>query len=275
LTIGATAANPGYLFSAIWALIAVFVSVCTPRDYTAMLAAKTERDQAEDFVEGIQTNDVAVEKLAEETRRGIWLEALIYNIERALIVAALEAATSVVLEKEFMWSSSATGIAVGCSFIGSVPLALFVEFLRRSSIIPLQSLLVACAFICSTSTVLLFPQACPVALRKTNIAALFVLFADAIIFSTGYIASGIVDGVGIRSSIAGTWRSEENYLVYSPTFQFIFSRGLGPLMGQALVVWHGRAMYATVQLVISLLGFKMCWSIAQAMQSQAAATPRK
>jgi hypothetical protein len=96
--IGIKVAAPVYFFSALFALIAVFVAFCTPRNYDAMLEAKTQRDQVEDAADqAANVDDIAVEKLPEAARTTIWLCALFYGTERALIVAALEAATSLVL----------------------------------------------------------------------------------------------------------------------------------------------------------------------------------
>jgi hypothetical protein len=135
----------------------------------------------------------------------------------------------------------------------------FAEFLKRRGVVTIEQLLGICACICAGSTILLFPLG-PALVGGRN-AALLVLFADAIIFSTGYMANGIADGVGIRSSMPGTWCSQENYWISQSFFQNCISRCIGPFMAQTVFVSSGRASYATIQLIVSTGGLLTCCKI--------------
>eukprot|EP00927_Polykrikos_kofoidii_P042979 TRINITY_DN37037_c0_g1_i1.p1 TRINITY_DN37037_c0_g1~~TRINITY_DN37037_c0_g1_i1.p1 ORF type:complete len:603 (+),score=77.85 TRINITY_DN37037_c0_g1_i1:51-1859(+) len=262
----ARAAAVQYLFATLWAVFVAFLVAGFPSNMGGLAQAKRTCDEAAEDGGVAQEDDCAVEHLNVDLRRKIWFTSLVYGFERALIVSALEAATAFVLEVEFGWSTTTTGLAVGISFLAAVPLALFGEVVKaRRLLTPLQ-LLPACACICCLGSCLLFPQIS--VSRSSARGSKIVLAADALIFSTGYMSNGIMDGLAYRASDADSTYTQVNYWMACEFVQSLGGRLIGPVAARWLLASHGRTYYAALQFCVSFIGCMSCLRVVRIATSK-------
>jgi len=199
-----------------------------------------------------------IECLSSRARCGLWWESLLYGAERALIVAALEAATVLILETEFGWSTTAAGYATGCSFLASIPVTLLARYGLHAGWIAEASLLAASAGLACASSALIFPAVGRLAQVTGARQAWLLLASDCVTFANGFLAGGVMQGFGLRSSERGTFRSEKNYIAVGYVLQNGAGRLLGPVLARWCVSQGGRTMYAAIQCLISAIGFATC-----------------
>merc|ERR1719311_1663883 len=88
-------------------------------------------------------------------RREIWWSGVIYGVERSTMASALEAATAMILEKEFGFDAADVGFAVGCTILVGAPLVFLVDGARRGAWAKSATMLVALACACATAAPLL------------------------------------------------------------------------------------------------------------------------
>merc|ERR1712232_1326046 len=138
--------------------------------------------------------------------RSICLLSLAMCLERALMVAALEAATSLILELEFGLSTDIVGIYVGLCFVCGVPLILLLTYLQRKKHVSDTVILSTATVASVVATLLLFEW--PVV---NGLAP--VLISDLAVVPMGYIANGICDGFALREARPGTMWSQENIII--------------------------------------------------------------
>jgi len=183
--------------------------------------------------------------------------SLIYGTERSCMVCALEAATSMMLEVEFKWSSRDAGWAIGIVFLGTVPYMLFGERMKRCLRIREAGWMLCCA----SSSVVACLAIFPLFTTRTTV----ILIADGIIFANGYLANGIIDGLAYRSCSDDTWLSTSQFLLTQSISQMALSRPFGPILARSLVEMGGREYYADGQFLMSISGLVCCLKVVYLM----------
>jgi len=261
-----------YLMAGLFAGMLLLFQLLTPRDHQKLINAKLEVDHRGSWqdvdhsgsceqlaADGIDeaVDELAAERLPLEQRNRAIVLSAIYGIERACMVCALEAATSMILEVEFKWSTRDAGWAVGIVFLGTVPYMLFGENLKRCMRIGEIGWMVFCALSSVLACLALFPF-------LTTLTTI-ILIADGFIFANGYLANGIVDGLAFRSCSDDSWLSTSQYLLAQAITQMALSRPLGPILARFLVDIGGRGCYALGQLVLSISGLACCLKVAYTM----------
>lgn len=262
-------AHPAYAFSVFWLIFGIIASVSIPKKLTSLKQAKEAEDDRSSL-EGVsnkQENSFNVRALPETTRRSIWFAAMFYGFERALMVSALEAATSLIIEIEFSWNIKDVGLAVSMTFFIGLPFALLLNITRESGLITEARLMSGAAVTSVVASLLLFPSiSLARALEAHGLSAVgSVLVADCFIFTSRYLANGIIDGLAVQSSLPGTFCSMENFRLFESLLQDSLARFIGPILARYLISSHGRQAYSIMQLCVSTLGCLTCFSIASKM----------
>jgi len=199
-----------------------------------------------------------IERLSSGARRALRWNSLFYGTEQALIIVALEAATVAILEAEFGWSTGAAGYVASCAYLASIPIALLAKYGLHAGWITGVTLLLVSSGLACTSITLIFP-AVGGALASTGVVgAVLLLASDCVAFAAGSLASGMMQGFGLRSSEQNAFASEVNFTAAS----FIFQNGVSRLVGPSIRRWcesqGGRPLYAAVQCLVSASGFATC-----------------
>lgn len=255
---GARAAGVSLLFVLLWVFFFVCLLTCIPEDVQGLVEAKKRYDADADEE---KEDDCAVEKLDSCQRQTIWLTSLVYGFERALLVSGLEAATALLLESEFGWSTASIGVSVGSTFLATLPLTVLGESVQTLRWLTQPQVLCICSSVCCLASILLLPQIFNIKTMGPMTPAMLILFADAIIFSTGYLSQGTMDGLAIRASDRTSVYTQENYSIAAEISQNIGARLVGPAVARYLIISRGRESYAALQLLVSAIGCLSCWRV--------------
>ena len=189
-------------------------------------------------------------------------------MERAFVVSALEGLTTIALETEFKWTTSAAGFAVGLSFLGSIPITFLAGVLRKNGWLSDLGFMQVAACASMVASILLFPQLGNALPNPSVAGPALILVADAIIFSNGYLANGVMDGLAIQSASPeeSTFFHSEYFYIVSQSLQCYVGRFLGPPVARATFDRYDRTAYAGLQLAMSSLGVIACFGVATAVQ---------
>lgn len=236
-----------------------FTVVIFPMDMGNLLA----RQEASNL-NGISREHVlASDDVPSKKQRLIWWMAHIYGLERALNVSALEAATVMILEKEFHWNVVSASFAVGFSFLASLPVSFFFRSLQ--SIIGFtDGHIMVTSSVVGVLSCLFFLPAISDFLHGTE---MFILLADCLIFATGYFSNGVIDGLGYKACMRNSFYDTTNYILIQHVCQNMIGRFVGPIWARWAIGSYGRGLYAPLQLVIAVSGLctvlKASFSITQ------------
>jgi len=259
------ASFPAQVFAALWISFGVYAWMVIPNDITPFTSEKSARDDAEP-AEGSRTpTAVSVDNLSEADRQTVWFGGIMYGMERAFLVSALEAATALILEKEFRMGTQEVGVAVGATFFVGLPITLLVDAARRGHFISDVSLLSGAAAVATLASLMLFPMCSTLlghcGVHVPGLSVLLVLLADCVIFPAGYLANGILDGFAVQCSKAGTFCCVENFRLMEGFLQDAVARLIAPVIARTLVDRFGRLGYSAMQLSVSALGLASCVSV--------------
>jgi hypothetical protein len=264
-----------YLMAGLFAGTLLLFVLLTPRDHQKLVDTKIDLDQRGMFEEmdhsggcqqptGVidEAQELAAERLPVEQRNHILLLSAIYGIQTAWMVGSLEAATSMILEVEFAWSTRDAGWAVGVVFLGTVPYMLFGESMKKCLRLREIEWMVCCASLSVLAGCALFPFLT----ERTTV----ILLADGFIFASCNFARGVVDGLAFRSCGEDSWLSTSQYLLVHAVLQMAVSRPFGPILARCLMDEGGRGSYALGQVLLALSGVACCSSVASIMSHQGA-----
>ncbi|CAJ1390786.1 unnamed protein product [Effrenium voratum] len=188
-------------------------------------------------------------------QRTIWWAGNAYGIERALLTSSLEAASSLILQTFFLWSVSHVGQATGCTFLVAAVFILGCTLCLRPTIG--QGLVMqAGSFGCAGAAFLLY--------FSISSSPLVVLLADLLVFSCGFVASSVAEGMVMQCSVPGTMCSVENAWLIRNVFKCSVSRFLGPIVARASISAGGVGLYAGIQLSLGCLSLILCSVLAHA-----------
>jgi len=194
----------------------------------------------------------------------VWVKGIVYAFERSFFVSALEAATAMLMEVEFGWSTESIGLAIGVMFLASLPLTLAANKVRGQEWVTDLSLMCGCSCACMVASLFFFPDLAAFLALGTRGSIGLILTADCIIFSSGFLSNGVMDGFAVKSSMKGTLYTPEAYVVAS-NVAISLSRFVGPILGRTALSM-GRTLYACCQLWVSGLGCLTCLSVAATMR---------
>jgi hypothetical protein len=180
-----------------------------------------------------------------------------------MTISALEVATSLLLETDYGLGMSSVGCVVGITFVAGLPLIMFLDSARRSGYASFETILLVTTAACVVATPLLFkPVGMFVSQGLKVQRCLPLIIADAVIFPAAYAVSGIIDGMAMKWSVAGTYFSQENYLMVMGLLQSLV-RFIGPPLARHLVAIGGQNAYACFQAIVLGLALLEAISIVQ------------
>lgn len=255
--VGVRSAAPLYFMAGFWAVMMACIFVLLPSNLEDLLSTKHELDKIAGLSSSTGDGMPQVELSEGESRRRrkLWLLALAFCLDRILMLSALEAASALVLEREFQWGHKAIGLVVGAAFLVGVPGLAGIEITRRKAQVSDTSALLALAVSCMAVTLLLFPVVGRLVQRPQHGGPLLIVVADAVIFPTAFLINGIVDGLALQHRVPGTWLSPESMAVARVAIVGMAGRPVGPWAARTLIESEGRAAYAGAQLALASLLF--------------------
>jgi len=258
-SIGERAAWPMLAMSLLWAVLALMFCLVVPSSIEELVGLKSKADagaqlQAKGGASSVATVGATMEAVV-GLRKKVWALSLVFGMERALVVAALESSTSLILELEFGCNTADIGLMIGACFLLGAPTTVCMSVVRNSKW--------SCGHF-SDAAVL-----CGLAMISLAATVLFllgwnmwlILAADAIIFPSGYLANGIVDGFATLHAMDDTFYSRENAALFSAVLQGFVGRFLGPTMARFIADLGGRRRYAQAQMVLCAMSLVTAWQM--------------
>eukprot|EP00931_Biecheleriopsis_adriatica_P074231 TRINITY_DN4833_c0_g2_i3.p1 TRINITY_DN4833_c0_g2~~TRINITY_DN4833_c0_g2_i3.p1 ORF type:complete len:565 (-),score=93.85 TRINITY_DN4833_c0_g2_i3:82-1776(-) len=199
----------------------------------------------------VDPEKLLVDSLELEARKKLVDQALVFNYERALSVAAIEVCSSLISEAEYGFSAMTVGwifggITVGAGFL-NFAIAKFMtqELHTRASAMFWQ------AFLGCFATMFIF-----------NVWPWWTLYiADTFVFSFANAANGIANGFALLAAVPDSPYSKEAFM-NKQLFAVSISRLLSAPLARGWYDLVGRNGYALAQFLITVVGLngirKMC-----------------
>jgi len=242
----AASLGPGAI---LWAVAALALSVGTPSSPSAPFYSDIVEEEEQVRLQESLDAEAPVEKtpsLEEQDKREQTMRACIaYVLERAFTVAAIEAASSMILETSFGWQPERIGLIVGASCASSGLLMFFILLGRRLELFEDGLVLAVTAPIGALSSLLF------VGANRTS--AWFILVADVILTASAFSANGVTDGFANAAARQGTLYSLENYTTVK-TVLLCMGRVAAPPVARAMIHSFGWNAYAAMQLAVTICG---------------------
>ena len=199
----------------------------------------------------------------------VWLNAAYVGMERALIVSALEAASSLLLEVKYDFRRQAVGLAVGSTFMLCTPLTVFLGLIRPNLELSDGALLSALALAALLFSFLFFRPVGAVLSSFVPVGPYWwILLADSLIFPTTYTVSGIAEGILLMNSKSGTYFSAENNVIVDALFQDSIARFVGPILARWIIDREGQDAYAWLQIGICVLTCATSFHLYQLLKTE-------
>jgi len=129
-SVGEATAYPLFVISLAFMILACFTYAALPDDPAEMFGE--ERSS----VDALPARDEEAHPAAFSASRNIFIFGIMLSGERALLVAALEAATALFFESEFKFLPDEIGLAVSTAFVSGVPIMLTMMVIRRRQLVP-------------------------------------------------------------------------------------------------------------------------------------------
>jgi len=197
--------------------------------------------------------------------------AIQFGVSRAFMNSALEVTTALFLETQFGMGHEAIGIAISCSFLLCLPVTALVLLIRDRYSPRDTSLFVVLTALCLVSSLLFFNNLAQLLVGSGTYGNVrILLLADALVFSTGYVANGIADGFAYANVVPGTAYSPENLILADRLLQGSCCRLLGPVLGRFAAYYYGRDCYALLQMCLAGLGAGTAWLLRACLDVEAA-----
>jgi predicted dehydrogenase len=193
-------------------------------------------------------------------RNQLWWKKLVYmlgcayGVERALLTSSLESATALVLQSTFGWSPDRIGETVGFIFIGAAFLIFCVVSFRP--LIGDAMMLKSGSTICLCSCVLLC--------YGITSSASMVIVSDVLIFTSGFVASSVEEGMAMACATPGTFYSVENAWTIRNVLKCNLSRFVGPVLARYAIAADGGHIYAISQLSLAVFSCLLCYCLSVA-----------
>lgn len=228
-------------------LLAVFFVPSAP-DFMDVAAVEESVGMADSVTPFVEKPDFSARRV------GIISCAFIVGI-RAAICAGLEAATAMILERDYVWSRSSVGIAIGLSFMVSVPgRVIFMYMKDRVSIVEQIRLNMGASFIAS---IFLFKTVGSALTMGTTGSPEWLLAAGSVLYCAIYQVSGLVEGIMTTFALPrGSLFTVDNVILLKLIFLDSIGRTFGPPLARMQVEAggkdHGQDCYAWQQLSMTL-----------------------
>lgn len=236
-----------------------------PLDIEPVLLEKTAGDIQDESKLQDATSKAAscihIRQLPNNLRQSIWWSAMVYNIERAFMTSSVEAATALILEKEFAIPTVKVGWLIGGAFISALPLMLLGLFVRGRLIS--ESRLIYIAAVTAVLCCLCFiPYQ-----ENHKVAYSIILVGDSVLFGAVFIADSICYGLASIAADEDSFYSLDNFVVGCQIGGSVFRFFAYPL-ARFLLINQGRGMYAGMQLIIATMGLGSCARVAWAQRGR-------
>jgi len=249
------------LMSGLTLLMALYWMYIFPDDVKALVQAKESQDMDDERESAplSATHEVtrqpstahevnqrpAIDDSGVSSRRMVWICGIVVFAFQSTILSGVEAASAMILQLEFNFSTSHVAICVAAALACSLPALLLITVIRRSGVIT-DSALAMCLLFVALAASFLYHVDISAGLAGTDNSWCLVLTADAIIFGTVYMANGIFDGLAIKWSTPDTPYSALNFMTLSAIIG-TNGRFIGPMISRSVLESFGRNAYMMLQ----------------------------
>jgi len=215
----------------------------------SLLELAKRREEAKDV--SLATASAKPQVAVEACRAVVVFNAVSFALLWGLMISSLEAASAMILEIEFGFATPTVGLFVALTFLAGLPVMLVLVVVCRVLKFGDAQVCVVVLAAALCASFFLQEQVSAVLSGSRSLSWVPVLIADALIFSTTYMASGIVDGFANACTIPGTWYSQENYIFFHQLCTTSV-RCVGPVVARSLLHISGRNSYMTLQFGLTL-----------------------
>ncbi|CAE7742930.1 CACNA1C [Symbiodinium sp. CCMP2456] len=185
-------------------------------------------------------------------RRLVVCGCLLMSMTRQLVCVALEAGTSLLLERRYGWQLEPIGVVIGLLFLGCVPLkVVHIRFKDKLSTVGWIQLL---SYMAIFSALLLFDLI-------PNMSLATLLIADGLMFPTLYLTDGLSVGIMQQHVLPHGSCCDANTAMLWFGFLANGVGGFGAFLGRRSIQSHGRNSYAVQQLSISCCFLAIFYSL--------------
>jgi len=228
----------------LFSLITFFGALCQPHGEELSLEVESADQEGQ---------DADHENLGVVRRGSGVLMCAVLCCFRALVVSNLEAATAMILERDFSWSQEAVGMGIGATF--SVCVLFKLQFDATRSLLQAGQWIRVYSFVSLLGCALLFRTVASLVTSGSRMA-LSLLCADALLFPSFMQTGGLTAGIMASFALpAGGFFSLDNLLMLKAA-SIEIGRTVGPPMARAVVdvggLGHGQDLYAQIQCAITL-----------------------
>jgi hypothetical protein len=239
-------AVPGFCNAFMYVNFFVFIWVLFPGTQKEMdrlleAAATESRHQDETKIQQHEVSSAFAKKV-------IFCCGGLFGLQRAFITAAVETASSLILQVEFGWASTQIGACTGMVIIWTAVMLLTVGFLKDKLNADMLMHLGAC--VSCASVVFLTPQ--------VGTSARYIFIADGLVFFFAFMAGSVAEGKAMQNVVPGSCCSVENLWALRNAGKNNISRFLAPPLVRALLAVDGRATYAAIMFGLTLLAWLNC-----------------
>lgn len=246
-------AAPAFLIAALWGALTVAVSALPAPQVEEVAAAAQAESAAEDAqAQGAESHEgtgqsplgpTRLEQMSPKARTTIMVLAASYVGERGWTVGMLESSSSMIFEVQFGWGPQRIGWWIGIIAAGSAVLGILVVAVRRLTRTGDGTILQLLSLMGVIGGVGLFNFSGP-----EDLQVLFFVAANAAVNGSAFIAGGIVESLGNRAHVPGSFFTKENFTVISLALDCV-ARFAGTGVGRIVIDQLGRNWYAAVQLL--------------------------
>lgn len=186
---------------------------------------------------------------------------------RAIATSGVEAATTMILEGEFHWESVSVGIAIGLTFLVSIPLRFALDSLAGRGLGMFWTFR-ACMALALLGALFVGSWACAMMQamwHSFRSCPLLVPLGDSLLLPAFYAASGLMDGVIVNNVSPKGLLTRESALMMNLSVVDV-GRILGPPIAGTILQSHdsaARDKFASIQFALALLG----WALAEGMRA--------
>jgi len=151
--------------------------------------------------------------------------------------------------------STAAGYMTGCAFLMSIPFTLLAKYALHVGLINELALVVISSGLAFASSFFIFPR---VGVYLGCSGAMLLLASDCVTFANGFLAGGVMQGWGLRSSDPQTFMNQANFTAAGKILQNGVGRLLGPVLARWCIDKGGRTFYAASQCSVTAMGLATC-----------------
>eukprot|EP00971_Amphidinium_carterae_P318505 6330659-Amphidinium_carterae.1 len=250
-------AAPFYITSIFVMCYALTMAWVTPKSHEELGAVATETYWRTKVVGTLHAPTES-----RSTERQLWLRKVVftfgvlYGMERLMISACLDSATSFVLEEHFAWLPSQASLSLGFVYLvggGTIVLPFVVVQMVYSAVPNELHLMKTCSGIAvlASASLTFF-------LSKVDFA---ILIADCLLVSVCMLASGVAEGLALAAAIPGSAYFSVENAWFMRSMGGPITRFSAPLLVR-FTTSYSITCYGIVQLCITICGYGFCCGLA-------------